>query len=548
MPRRRAPTPPLKQPTSRPTIIQALDDPRIFGSLGMSAGSSWDNWRTLLKAFYGLALTPSERRFFCEVTGRSAYKPPAGGWRRVMVLCGRRAAKSTISGVVVAYECCFPLVAIPEGEFLFGVLVAQDLRGVGDVLFQKARRPIITSPALKALVKSDLQDRLILTNGITIACYPCRQEALRGPGAVVAVPDEFAHYRAATDPDRATDVEVIRAVRPMLANTGGKLVMITSPYAETGVAYDWHRDYYGDKGGDEVLVVQASARQLNPLLTEEYIASEERLDPEAARSELFGQFRSGSSKFLDPKVLEACTRSGPVELPPRPDVTYVAFADVATSKGDKFTIAVGHFEGDLFIVDYLYGWHADGRPGDIISEASKQLKQYRIQEVTGDRYAAGFVPEHFAKHHITYRHAELNASEIYLEALHLFNQGIARVPDHAECLRELRNLIRKPRAGGKDVVDHPSSGHDDFANAACGALWLAAEAKRRGDRSGCIVTSVPLTNYGPQDRTASGQPIPSYVGTESMHPHERPDPTTTEADVRRGALRAARWRAAWSRQ
>jgi hypothetical protein len=76
----------------RPSIIECLDGP-IFRHLRMTDGSSWTNWRTLLKAIYGLRLTPEERDFFLKVTGRTKYKPPRGGYRRVLVIVGRRAAK-----------------------------------------------------------------------------------------------------------------------------------------------------------------------------------------------------------------------------------------------------------------------------------------------------------------------------------------------------------------------------------------------------------------------------------------------------------------------
>jgi hypothetical protein len=37
-------------------------------------------------------------------------------------------------------------------------------------------------------------------------------------------------------------------------------------------------------------------------------------------------------------------------------------------------------------------------------------------------------------------------------------------------LRELRLLERRTHRSGKDSVDHGRTGHDDFANAVCGAL------------------------------------------------------------------------------
>jgi hypothetical protein len=39
-------------------------------------------------------------------------------------------------------------------------------------------------------------------------------------------------------------------------------------------------------------------------------------------------------------------------------------------------------------------------------------------------------------------------------------------------LRELRLLERVVHRGGRDSVDHPRNGHDDFANSCCGCLRL----------------------------------------------------------------------------
>ena len=54
----------------------------------------------------------------------------------------------------------------------------------------------------------------------------------------------------------------------------------------------------------------------------------------------------------------------------------------------------------------------------------------------------------------------------------LFAQGKIEILDHPELSRELRLLERRPRPGGKVIIDHPRGSHDDFANSlaiCCGA-------------------------------------------------------------------------------
>jgi hypothetical protein len=54
--------------------------------------------------------------------------------------------------------------------------------------------------------------------------------------------------------------------------------------------------------------------------------------------------------------------------------------------------------------------------------------------------------------------------------LPLFARHLVRLPEHPKLLRELRLLERRTHRGGKDSVDHPRGGHDDYANCVRGVL------------------------------------------------------------------------------
>src|SRR5262249_14600178 len=275
--------------------------------------------------------------------------------------------------------------------------------------------------------------------------------------------------------------EVVRAIIPMLRLNLGKLICITSPYMESGVAYEWHKQYFGDAGGHDVLVIQTDTLKLNPTTDEEDLESEERLDREAARSEIHGLCRSGKGKLLDAKDLAGCVMEGRLEV--RPDKgKYFGFVDPSSLRGDAFTYGVATVDEDKNVVLVALGGYkaGSGKPSEVIKAISREFDRYGVREVQGDRNAIGLVIEEFDKNGITYIAVEgsdgesMDKSEIYIEFLHLVNQGAVRLLDHADMLREVRNLIRKPSPGGKDRVDHPSGGHDDYANAGAGACVLAA--------------------------------------------------------------------------
>src|SRR5207249_7429697 len=89
------------------------------------------------------------------------------------------------------------------------------------------------------------------------------------------------------------------------------------------------------------------------------------------------------------------------------------------------------------------------------------------------------VRERFTDAGIVYREAEADKSAAFLELEPLFAQGRIELLDHAQLARELRNLERRPLAGGKVRVDHPRGGHDDYANALALAAYEGAAARAR---------------------------------------------------------------------
>jgi len=129
------------------------------------------------------------------------------------------------------------------------------------------------------------------------------------------------------------------------------------------------------------------------------------------------------------------------------------------------------------VLDVLQAVAPPFDPETVVAGMAATLKSYSVREVTGDQYAGEWVPAAFGRHGITYKPSELSRSEIYLEVLPLFSQGRIELLDLPVLRTQLLLLERRTRAGGRDSVDHPRGAHDDHANAAAGALRLAAPAK-----------------------------------------------------------------------
>jgi hypothetical protein len=91
---------------------------------------------------------------------------------------------------------------------------------------------------LASLIKSRTVDTLTLTNGIAIEVRAASFRNLRGVTAVAIVGDEAAFWYDESSGAANTDEQILNAVRPALATTGGLLAVITTPHAARRDARD----------------------------------------------------------------------------------------------------------------------------------------------------------------------------------------------------------------------------------------------------------------------------------------------------------------------
>jgi hypothetical protein len=110
----------------------------------------------------------------------------------------------------------------------------------------------------------------------------------------------------------------------------------------------------------------------------------------------------------------------------------------------------------------------------VVVSFAEECARYGVKEVIGDAYGGEWPREQFRKAGLTYRLSEQHKSEIYLSALPLMTSGRVELLDHKRLVAQMGALERRTGRTGRDTVDHPPRGRDDVANAAAGALVLAA--------------------------------------------------------------------------
>jgi hypothetical protein len=147
---------------------------------------------------------------------------------RMLLNCCRQSGKSTMTGLIALHRalyhpgslilCLAP--ALRQSQELFGKVLG---------FYRDLGRPV----APQAERKLSLE----LKNDSRIVTLPGTEKTIRGfSGATLLIVDEAARV----------DDELYFAVRPMLAVSGGALMMLTTPYGKRGVFFEeWTR---GDKG------------------------------------------------------------------------------------------------------------------------------------------------------------------------------------------------------------------------------------------------------------------------------------------------------------
>jgi hypothetical protein len=450
-------------------IDRALTNPKLLGA-ALGDPASWRTWLAVLRAAFGLRLNDKQREAFAAVAG--ARRPPTARVRELWAIVGRRGGKSRIAAAIACYLAAFTEHRLAPGE-VGAVLVLAASQDQAKAVFSYCKAFLTSSPTLRSEIDSENRSEIRLKNGIVITIHANSFRTIRGRTLCAAIFDEVALWR---DELSATpDTEVYTAVLPSLITTRGMLIGISTGYRRAGLLYNKYRDHFG-RDTDDSLVVQGSTLQFNQTLDEAAIAAQRAADPAASASEWDGTFRSDSEAYLSEELIEAAIDYGrPLELPPlrHPYPHYKAFCDASGGTGhDSYTLAIAHKDADHYRVDLVRG-SPPGKPFDpyaLTAEYAKLLNEYRIRSVTGDRYGAEWVTNAWSKAGISYRPADLVKSEIYREVIALFTRNLVRLPDHPRLLTELRLLELVRHRGGRETIDHPRAGHDDYTNAVCGVL------------------------------------------------------------------------------
>ena len=421
------------------------------------------------------------------------------------MIVGRRGGKSRTLALIAVYLACFRSYEqfLAPGEVATVGVLAVD-KSQARAIFRFVLGLLRAVPMLEPMIVRRDAETIELSNRVHIEIGTASFRSTRGYTYAAVLCDELAFWRS-DETSLNPDVEILRALRPgMLSIRGAVLVMASSPYAQRGELYNAFRKHYGQDDA-KTLVWKASTLQMNPGAPKRIIAEAYEDDPESAKAEYGGEFRTDLADFVTRETVDAVTMWGRSKLPPEPGVVYFAFVDPSGGGSDSMTLAIGHLAKDaICVLDALLEVRAPFNPEDAVAQCAALLRRYGVAKITGDKYAGEWPRARFAEHGIEFEQSARPKSDLYHDLLPLLNARRIELLNLPRLSAQLCGLERRTARSGKDSIDHAPGGHDDLANAVAGLL-VELDLDRRqplvklddvfvADREGTI-SALPLPRH-----------------------------------------------------
>jgi hypothetical protein len=334
--------------------------------------------------------------------GRCNIKEQDHERRELILAIGRRAGKTTLSGIFASYEVYRLLnlynpqdyYGLPNGNRIQLISVATDKDQAG-LLFNEVSshmakceyfKPFISNNTLSHINfrtpydiekfganKQQDNGRFVSLNGkatLRVTFKSCIAKGLRGSGNVVVILDEIAHFQ---DKGQSSAKDIYDAVTPSTAafspkgdkgqpigNVESRIILISSPLGKSGKFYEqFDLAMHGGPGSDNLLAIQAPTWEINPTVDPNYYKQKYHSDPIVFAVEHGAQFSDQVTGWIERESdLLNCVdpQARPKEVGP-PRAPHQMGIDVGLVE-DGTAIAITHLEGDRIILDYHEAWYA----------------------------------------------------------------------------------------------------------------------------------------------------------------------------------------------
>ena len=371
------------------------------------------------------------------------------------MIVGRRGGKSRILALIAVYLAAFrdyaPYLA-PGEVATIGVLAVD--KGQARAIFRFVIGLLRAVPMLEPLIVKRDTETIELSNRVVIEIATASFRSTRGYSYAAVLCDEVAFWRS-DETSLNPDVEILRALRPGLATIPGSMLLIaSSPYSQRGELYNAFRRHFGREDA-RVLVWKASTAEMNPSIDKRIIDEAYEDDPESAKAEYGGEFRTDLADYISRETVDAVTMRDRLSCRPSLASSYSAFVDPSGGVSNSMTLAIAHLgRNAVCVLDALLEVRPPLDPEQAVAQFAALLRRYGVAKIIGDKYAGEWPRARFAEHGIEFEQSARPKSDLYGDLLPLLNARRIELLDHPRLSAQLAGLERRTARSGPDF-DRP---------------------------------------------------------------------------------------------
>jgi hypothetical protein len=241
--------------------------------------------------------------------------------------------------------------------------------------------------------------------------------------------------------------------------------------SDPGMLFSW---YSGDYCSDPDFASLPPEQRANPSMPswseKDYLDRQRRRLPSSRFRRLHLNLPGApQGAFFDQDVIERAIVTGRKAIEPQDGVDYLAFVDMSGGSSDDAVLGIAHWTGEKAVLDLLVS-QIGGTPFNprlAVARFATYCARYRCLRVHGDGYAGTTFRNDFADCGISYLVSSQSKTDLYENLEVALNADQVELLDIAKLHSEFLTIVQRGAS-----VDHMPGRHDDWANAAAGALTL----------------------------------------------------------------------------
>jgi hypothetical protein len=519
---------------------------------------------------------------------------------------------SAISGMIATYEI-YKTLRKTNPQRYFGLKPHDTIKicsvapslDQAKLIYQEVRKHSKNCDYMKSFLSKDTQSEILFQTpydrdqtgafdkggiaSIGVAFYSSNAGNLRGHNNYVVILDEFAFfpsdgvtsdeqvYQSLTPSTAAFSPKDPTNPRRSLGNVESRIIMISSPFAKSGLFHEkFQIAMSGLQGSEDIFMLQAPTWEVNPTVPADYYRGEYNRSPEKFHCEFGAQFSDSIKSWIDDQ--EAFKRCIDPELRPetrgRPKQVHFLGMDLAL-KEDRTSIVLTRPEDDRIKLVYHEEWQASTKWTDLnphleepmhpfgktlesvevldfdaITEWIEELcRRFYVEEGMFDQWSGYALEQALQKKGLARIHTQKFSSiessamfESWKQMMYYEKHWLYNYPSSmnsqtsnvfAPYLKELLELEAHKKSKHIIDVEAPQirGKHDDFSDAFIRSSWLSMQKVSKGPRQ-ILGSSVP-------GASSSGS---AYSGTNHKAAQRRRLQQHGIGDIRRMIPRGGRGR------